>query len=156
MNVSDTARKQYARIVDRTAQQLAAMKAPPEGWLTVLRKALGMSASEVAARAGVSRNAIYQAERNERDGAITINQMRKLADAMGGRFVYAIVPDGGRVETVIAAQARRKAAARVQRAGTHMALEKQSLTSAQTAQRIDDLADELARELPPDFWKSNA
>lgn len=153
MNVKDTARKQYAQIVDRTANQLAILKNPAEGWLAMLRKALGMSGAQVAARAGVSRNAVYQAERNERDGAITINQMHKLAEAMGGRFVYAIVPDDGRVENVIRAQARRKAEARIMRASAHMALEKQSLTSAQTAQRIEDLADELVRDMPPDFWE---
>jgi predicted DNA-binding mobile mystery protein A len=153
MSVRATVRKQYANIVDGTARQLATASVPVEGWLTVLRKALGMSGSEVAARAGVSRNAVYQAERNERDGAITINQMHKLAQAMGGRFVYAIVPEEGAVDTVIRAQARRKAEARVQRASTHMALEQQSLTRAQTAQRIDELTDELAREIPPDLWK---
>lgn len=153
MNVKDTARKQYVQIVDRSARQLESLKKPSEGWLCVLRKALGMSGAEVAARAGVSRNAVYQAERNERDGAITINQMHKLAEAMGGRFVYAIVPESGQVEDVIRAQARRKAEARIMRAGAHMALEKQALTSAQTAQRIEDLADEFIRDMPPDFWE---
>lgn len=153
MSVKDTARKQYVQIVDRTASQLASLKKPSEGWLSMLRKALGMSGAQVAARAGVSRNAVYQAERNERDGAITINQMHKLAEAMGGRFVYAIVPDDGHVESVIRAQARRKAEARIMRASAHMALEKQSLTNAQTAQRIEDLADELVRDMPPDFWE---
>ena len=153
MSVKDTAKKQYVQIVDRTAQQLETLKEPSEGWLSVIRKALGMSGAEVAARAGVSRNAVYQAERNERDGAITINQMQKIADAMGGRFVYAIIPDEGRVEDVIRAQARRKAEARIMRASAHMALEKQSLTSKQTKQRIEDLATELMREMPPDFWE---
>jgi len=152
MSVKDTARKQYMRIVDRTAQQLETMRKPSEGWLSVLRKALGMSGAEVAARMGVSRGAVYQAERNEREGAITINQMQKLAEAMGGRFVYAIVPEGS-VEDVIRAQARRKAEARIRRASAHMALEKQSLPSAQTRQRIEELADELVRDMPPDFWE---
>ena len=152
MSVKDTARKQYMRIVDRTAQQLESVQKPSEGWLSVLRKALGMSGAEVAARMGVSRGAVYQAERNEREGAITINQMQKLAEAMGGRFVYVIIPEGS-VEDVIRAQARRKAEARIRRASAHMALEKQSLPSAQTRQRIEELADELVRDMPPDFWE---
>ena len=152
MSVKETARKQYVRIVDRTAQQLEPLKKPSEGWLSVLRKALGMSGAEVAARMGVSRAAVYQAERNEREGAITINQMQKLAEAMGGRFVYAIVPEGS-VEDTIRAQALSKAEARIRRASAHMALEKQSLPSAQTQQRIEDLADELVRDMPSDFWE---
>lgn len=152
MNVKETARRQYVRIADLAAQQLGSSQIPSEGWITTLRKALGMSGAEVAVRMDVSRNAVYQAERNERDGAITINQMRKLADAMGGRFVYAIIPEGS-IEDVIHAQARRKAEARIRRASSHMALEKQSLPSAQTKQRIEELADELARDMPSDFWE---
>ncbi len=151
MSVKTTARRQYARIADRAAQQLDSIQKPSEGWLATLRKALGMSGAEVAAQMNVSRNAVYQAERNERDGAITINQMQKIAEAMGGRFVYAIVPDGS-VDDVIRAQAQRIAEARIRRASAHMALEKQSLSSAQTDQRIEELAEELARTIPPDFW----
>ena len=152
MNVKETARKQYVRLVDRAAQQLQALHQPRGGWLALVRHALGMSGAHVAARMGVTRNAIYQAERNEKDGAITIAQMRKIAAAMDATFIYAVVPKGS-IEEVIRNQARRKAEARVRRAGSHMALESQSLTNEQTKQRIDALADELAREMPPDFWE---
>lgn len=151
MNVKETARRQFVRISNRAAKQFGTSQTPSEGWIATLRKALGMSGAEVAARMGVSRNAVYQAERNEREGAITINQMRKLAEAMGGEFVYAIIPEGS-VEDVIHAQARRKAEALIGRASAHMALEKQSLPSAQTKQRIEELTQELARDMPPDFW----
>lgn len=153
MNVKDTARKQYVRLVNDAAKQLKGLMQPSEGWLVTLRKALGMSGAEVAARADVSRGAIYQAERNERDGAITINQMKKLADAMGGRFVYAIIPQEGEIQDIIRAQAHRKAEARIMRASAHMALEQQALTTAQTRQRIENLAGELERDMPPDFWE---
>ena len=151
MNVKETARKQYVRNVDRAAQQLANLAVPSEGWLVLLRKALGMSGADVAKRMGVTRNAVYQAERNELDGAITLKQMEKLAEALGGRFVYAIVPEG-RVESVIKAQAWRKAEARIRRASAHMALEAQSLPKQQTRQKIEELAAELMRDMPSDFW----
>ena len=151
MNVKDTARKQYVRIIDRTSEQLRNFHQLKGGWLALLRHALGMSGAHVATRMGVSRNAIYQAERNERDGAITIAQMRKIAAAMDAEFVYAVVPKGS-VEDVIRAQARRKAEARVRRVSSHMALESQSLPSEQTKQRIENLAEELIRDMPPDFW----
>lgn len=153
MSVKDTARKQYVRIADRAAEQFAMLQPPSEGWLASLRKALGMSGAQVAKRMGVTRSAVYQAERNERDGAITISQMEKLAEAMGGRFVYAIIPEGS-VQDVIRAQAYRKAEARIRRASAHMALEKQSLPDAQTKQRIEELAAELMRDMPSDFWEA--
>lgn len=152
MTVKETARKQYVRIADRAAQQLANLTVPSEGWLVMLRKALGMSGADVAKRMGVTRNAVYQAERNELDGAITLKQMEKLAEALGGRFVYAIVPEGG-VENVIKVQAWRKAEARIRRASAHMALEAQSLPKEQTRQKIEELAAELMRDMPSDFWE---
>lgn len=152
MSVKETARRQYGRILDRAARQCADLGKPSDGWLALLRKALGMSGAEVAARLDLSRNAIYQAERNERAGAITLNQMQKLAEAMGGQFVYAIVPEGS-VEEVIRAQARRKAEARVRLASAHMALEDQALPTERIRDKIDELSDVLVRDPPSDFWK---
>ena len=112
-----------------------------------------MSDSEVAARLGVTRSAVYQAERGERSGAITIKQLQALANAMGGELVYAIVPKGG-VDKLILEQARLKAEERVRLASAHMALEKQSLPNALIKKRIEALTQELAREMPPGFWKN--
>jgi predicted DNA-binding mobile mystery protein A len=151
MGVAETARRQYARIADRAAEQLSGFARAPEGWLIVLRKALGMSGAQVAQRMGVTRAAVYQAERNENAGAITLKQMEKLAEALGGRFVYAIVPAGS-VADMLREQARRKAEAHVRRAGAHMALESQSLPEGRIRQRIEKLAEEYLRDMPPDFW----
>jgi predicted DNA-binding mobile mystery protein A len=152
MNVKDTAKMQYVQIVNRTAEQITSVKTPAEGWLSMFRKALGMTGADVAARSGVSRNAIYQAERNERDGVITLNQMHKLAEAMGGHLVYAIVPKERRVEEIIQAQAHRKAQARIMRASEHITFEQKSLTREQTKMLVANLTNELMRNMPPDFW----
>lgn len=152
MNVRQTARRQYARIIDEAGKHAAGLDPPREGWLTTMRKALGMSAPQLAQRAQVSRSAIYQAERKEREGGITIRQMEKLADSLGGRFVYAIVPNEGGVRAHLRAQAHAKATSIVRRASSHMALEKQSLPDRQVSKEIERLADNLARDLPPGLW----
>jgi len=151
MDVKSTARRQYIRAADAAAAGASGIKQPSEGWLTTIRKALGMSGADVAARLGQGRNTVYQAERNERNNVITLAQMEKLATAMGCHFVYAIVPDG-RIEDVIRKQARQKAEARIRRVSAHMALEQQSLPEPQIQARIEDLAEELVRTMPPDFW----
>ena len=152
-NVRDTAKRQYARLLDKAAQQLAGLQPPREGWISTMRKALGMSAPALARRMGVTRPAIYQAERKEREGGVTIQHMEKLAKALGGRFVYAIVPGEGRIEDVLEAQARKKAKAMVSRAGTHMALEKQALSPDRLEDEIESLARALLRNPPPGFWE---
>ncbi len=150
MSIKKVVLKQYVRLVDKAETQLLS-GVPPEGWIATVRKALGMSVQQLADRLAVSRNAIYQAERNERSTAISIGQMEKLAEAMGGRFVYGIVLKGS-VEEMIMDQARWKAQSLLRRTNAHMALEKQALPSDLLEEEIESLARELAEKRPSDLW----
>lgn len=151
MQVKTTRQRQYARIVDEVIQPLSPIQVPAEGWLATLRKALGMSGPQLASRVGLTKAAIYQAERNEVDGAITLKQLEKLAAAMNGRLVYAIVPDD-KVNVLIDSQAEYKAQAIMREAATHMGLEKQSVSQTHEQQEVTRLARELASTMPTDFW----
>jgi predicted DNA-binding mobile mystery protein A len=151
MSVKNVVQQQYQRIVDAAATTLSGLSVPPEGWLRTVRKALGMSGPQLGERMGLTRARIAQAEHVELTGGATLKSMRAAAEAMGCRFVYAIVPDQ-RIEDVIAAQARKKAAALVGTASTHMALESQNLPKDEIAAEVARVAGELAREMPPDFW----
>jgi predicted DNA-binding mobile mystery protein A len=150
MNVKNVVQKQYQRLVDIAASPSELQK-PPEGWLRTVRKALGMSGAQLAKRMGVTRARVAQAEHAELSGGATLKSMQAAAEAMGCRFVYAIVPEK-RIEDVIMAQARKKAMALVGTASTHMALESQALPNDKIAQEVERLTQELAREMPPDFW----
>lgn len=140
--------RRLARTVDRAAVKLRDVEMPERGWIATVRRALGMSAEQVAHRKGVSRNAVYQAERSEKDGAVSLKQMEMLAKAMGGRFVYAIVPDE-RVEDLKYQQARRKAA-------SLLTQEPGALGWSQDDRDdwVDDKAAELLHDMPGHFWDS--
>jgi predicted DNA-binding mobile mystery protein A len=77
--------------------------------------------------------------------------MQATADAMGCRFVYAVVP-AGTVDEVVAARARKKAMALVATASQHMALEGQLLSDERNALELDRLTRDLISTMPPDFW----
>ena len=152
MSVKEIAAKQYQAIVDRAATRFERdTGAPPEGWIATVRKALGMSGAQLARRLGVTRARISKAERAEVQGGVTLRTMHMAAEAMGCRFVYAIVPDG-RIEDLLAAQARRKAQALVRKASDHMALESQSLSEEQNAEEVERLARDLLRNMPSGLW----
>lgn len=152
MSVKAIVQQQYRSIVDGAAGTVAGLKIPPEGWLRTVRNALGMSGAEVAKKMHVTRARVTQAEHAELSGGITLKSMQATAEAMGCRFVYAIVPASGRIEDVITAQARKKAAAIVSTASQHMALENQVLPDDKIAQEVERLTLELAEEMPSDFW----
>lgn len=150
MNVKNVVQKQYQRLVD-SAVSYSSLRTPPEGWLRTVRKALGMSGAQLARKMGVTRARIAQAEQAELSGGATIKSMQAVAEAMGCRFVYAIVPDR-RIEEVILVQARKKALAIVGTASVHMALENQALRKDEISKEVDRLTYEIVRTMPPDFW----
>lgn len=150
MTVRTIARQQYQRIVD-DATGHALPPVPPEGWLQTVRKALGMSGAQLAKKMGVTRARVAQAEHAELDGGVTLKSMQAFAEAMGCRFVYAIVPPK-RIEDLIMAQARKKAKALVGTASKHMALESQTLPDRKIAGEIERLTREIARDMASDLW----
>jgi predicted DNA-binding mobile mystery protein A len=79
--------------------------------------------------------------------------MQAAAEAMNCRFVYAIVPASGSIETLLEQRARKKAEELVKRAGQHMALENQALSQDSYKQEIERLARQLVEEAPTDFWE---
>lgn len=151
MSVKKAVRQQYQRIVDDAAN-CANLPTPPEGWLRTVRNALGMSGAQLAKRMGVTRARVAQAEQAELTAGVTLKSMQATAEAMGCRFVYAIVPAGS-IEDIVMVQARKKALEIVGTASTHMALESQTLPNDKTAQQVERLTQELAREMPADFWR---
>lgn len=126
---------------------------PKNGWVATVRKALGMSGAELGRRVGLKRGRISQVEKSESQGSITIRSMEKMAEGLGCRFVYAIVPEDGDIESVIRDQAHKKARQTVERAATHMALEQQSIGREKNLEEIEMLADDLVRTQPPGFWE---
>jgi predicted DNA-binding mobile mystery protein A len=84
---------------------------PRAGWVREIRTALGLSQSQLAARAGVSRATVQQMERAEAQRRITLASLDKLAQAMGCQVALAIVPKGGTLEDVRRRQAATKAEA---------------------------------------------
>ena len=153
MNVKQAATRQYQDIVDRVARRVSdpAAGLPREGWIATLRQALGMSRPQLAKRLGVTRARVSQAEQAEVLGNVTLKTMHSFAEAMGCRFVYAMVPEG-KVSDVIERQAVKKAHAVVSSASMHMALERQGLSEQQNTREIRRVAEDLMRTMPPDLW----
>lgn len=124
---------------------------PKEGWIRTVRKALGMSGAQLGRKMGKTRAAISNIEKAELSGGVTIAAMEQLAEALGCRFVYAIVPEA-QIEGVIEKQAEKKAEGLVRKANQHMALEAQSLESDKVAYEVDRLKQGFIKDAPADLW----
>ena len=149
--VKQIASEQYRSRVNKAAKRIGHMELPKKGWLNTIRQALGMSAAQLARRLGVTRSQVSKTEKAELTGGVTIKTMERMAEGMGCRFVYAVVPRGS-VEDLLSKQARLKAERIVRKASEHAALEDQALSEDKIELETRRLHAEMLKDLPSDFW----
>lgn len=133
-------------------QPLQAARAPSQGWVATIRRALGMSSAQLAARMSISRQSLEALEAREVAGTATFEALRRAADALECDLVYALVPRQESLDAAVAAQARRVAVRLVQRAGHTMALEEQHVPARETEDQIAVVTRRLLAEWPRDLW----
>lgn len=81
------------------------------------------------------------------DGGVSLKQMDQLAKAMGGRFVYAIVPEG-RIEDMKFRHASKKAKTLLKsEAGA------EGWSREEREDWVDDKTAELLHDMPSNFWE---
>ena len=152
MGIETVVLKQYQNKVNQALKQFGGYAIPlSEGWLKTVRKALGMSGSQLAIRLGVTKGRVSQAESAELSGSATLKSMQNMAQAMDCRFVYAVIPEK-EIESVIKDRAVLKAKEQVRAASTQMALESQALSDEQLAFEVDRLASEIIKKMASDLW----
>ncbi|SRR5581483_6613764 len=132
-------------------RDLEQMRAPPDGWIRTLRQALGMTTEQMAARMGITRQAVLQLELAERRRTATWSSLRKAADAMDSEVVYAIVPRGS-LHQVLMRQARRQAERQLRRIAHSMRLDSHVVTEDEMEHQVEELASHLAAERSRALW----
>lgn len=153
-NIKAVEREQIRAQVAKAAAAPALISVPRQGWIKNMRIALGMSGAALSRRLGGGRTRAANLERYEQDERLSLKSMREAAAAMGCRFVYAIVPPQGEsVESLLEAQAERRAKRIVRDASVHMALEAQQLGVRETSAEVERLKTQLLYEMPRDFWE---
>jgi predicted DNA-binding mobile mystery protein A len=97
----------------------------------------------------MSRQAVSQLEQREADGSATLNALEQAAQALGGRLVYAIVPERSISET-LARRAMELAEQMTSSVRHTMRLEDQE-PSRDLEERTRELAEELLSS-PKRLW----
>jgi predicted DNA-binding mobile mystery protein A len=118
------------------------LSTPAKGWISEIRRALGMSTRQLAQRLDMSQPAVSQAEKAEVEGRITLGTLGEAAVALDCELVYALVPRVS-LEEIRERQARRIATRRVETVAHSMRLERQAVSEEETVKQIEDLAREL-------------
>lgn len=132
--------------------RLAERRSPPrDGWVRVIREALGMSIRQLAERCGLSKTSVHSIETNEAAGKAQLDSLRTVAEAMECDLVYVLVPRGS-LQAIIDRQAERKAKELIEQVSDSMELEAQGVEAAERKEQLDALKSELLRDRGRDFW----
>ncbi|MCY4379447.1 MAG: mobile mystery protein A [Candidatus Dadabacteria bacterium] len=123
---------------------------PSGGWIRAVRTSLGMSVRQMAERIGIAQQSAARLEKNETNDAITLKSLRKAAEALDCRLVYAFVPNDGSLRNIVRKRALRKARDIVAPVDHSMMLEAQDVGDRQ--EKTAQIADELVRNPAISLW----
>lgn len=93
---------------------------PPTGWLKAVRVSLGMSLQQLAYKLSITKQSVQEIELREKEGNITLKNLRETADALDMQLVYGLVPKDGTIENLIDRKARELATRIVSRTSNTM------------------------------------
>jgi predicted DNA-binding mobile mystery protein A len=146
MGTSRSAAQARARLDERfkTIGSPTSYAQPVRGWVKAIREALGMSTAQLAKRAGVRQPSIVALEQSEAKGSIELGTLRRIAEALDCKLVYALVPNQP-LEQTVRERARLFARRRLDPIEHSMALEDQRAPRRET----EALIDEVLRETNP-------
>lgn len=130
---------------------LAALGRTHGGWIKTIREGLGMTAEQLARRMNVSKQGVSQLEANEVRRTVSLGSLDRAAQALGGRVVYAIVPDEP-LDTVVDRRARAVAQRKLTRVAHSMALEAQQPSAELNEIQVTELAKDIKARLGRELW----
>jgi predicted DNA-binding mobile mystery protein A len=125
---------------------------PSDGWINALRKALNISLKQLGKKLNVSSQNINQFEQREKDGSISLQKLKDVAEVLDMNFVYAFIPKDGSLEKLIEKRAYKLAEEIVMRTSHTMKLEDQENTKERVRKAIEERAEKIKNEMPKYLW----
>lgn len=123
-----------------------------DGWVHTIRRLLKISLEQLGDKLSMTPQGVKGIELREQNGTITLNSLNEVAEAMDMKLVYGFLPKDGSLELLIERKAYEMAKKIVIRSSTTMKLEDQENTSERLQDAIDELKNELKREMPSKLW----
>jgi len=148
--MSDKLKHLQIQTLDRHIAEIRVCDRPSDGWIAAIRKSLGMSVRQLAERIGITQQSTARLETNEADDSITLKSLRKAAEALDCRVVYALIPNEGSLEATIRKQAIKKASELVRDVDHTMQLEAQGVGNVDA--KTKEMADDLAKNPNSKLW----
>lgn len=111
-----------------------------------------MSFRQFGNRLAITAQSAQEIEEREKNGNISLKNLREVASALNMSLVYGFVPRDGSFEEMLEKQALIVARKIVMRTDNTMKLEDQHVSKERLEKAVRELADEIKREMPRYLW----
>jgi predicted DNA-binding mobile mystery protein A len=125
---------------------------PPSGWIKAIREALGMSSAHLAKKLNLVPSTVLRLEASEADDTISLNSLRRVAEALDCELQYALVPRQSIAQTM-ESQANKVARERMAALAHTMALEAQATSNETVDTQVKELAESLLKGSRRTLWR---
>ncbi len=132
--------------------EASGVQPPPVGWINGIRTGLGMSLAQLGKRSKKTAQGVRALEQREKSGAITLQSLREIAEAMDMQLVYAIIPKNETLRQMVNRVAEKKAKEIVTRTNSTMNLENQGVGKEKLEMTLLEKKEELKNEIPRFLW----
>ena len=110
-----------------------------------------MTQLQLAKRLGITRGAVSKLETDEVANRVTLERLRRVADALGCELHYQLIPRTSLAD-IISRQAQKRAAAKLARVNATQSLEASAVSSTVLSYQVKELADDMESQRAPDLW----
>jgi len=125
---------------------------PEKGWIYTIRKSLNMTLEQLGRRMEISRQGVKKIEEREASGSITLNTLREIGNALDMKLIYGFSSKYKSIEEMVNIKANKLATNIVLRTHQNMQLENQANSEDQIKNAIQELAEEIKREMRKSLW----
>lgn len=137
----------------REMRPLIHARPPRNGAIRAIRQALGMTQPQLARRLAITRQSLNDLEKAEVTGKITLESLARVAQALGCRFAYTLVPELGSLAETRKKRALQLADAQMKAVAHSMKLEAQAVGGRETRRQHADLVEDLLHGNGRNLWR---
>ena len=125
---------------------------PGEGWIFSIRTAIKMSLRQLGKKMGITAQSIKEIESREKNGTVSLNVLKQVAQALDMHFVYGFIPKTKSLDGMIEERALDLAKEIVLRTSANMKLEEQENLPDRINKSIIAKTQEIKNEMPRYLW----
>lgn len=150
--------KKHKLLLQQLDKKLGAFKnmqdtvMPASGWLHAIRTTLKMSLRQMGKRLSITPQSMREIEQREKDGSITLKNLREAGKVLNLQLVYGFAPMEDSLEMMIEKRALEIAKEIVLRTSHSMMLEDQQNSEERINEAITERAAEIKNEMPAYLW----